>query len=225
MVSPYRVLCYYRVFCFQRLRLYKVSACPEWRYIGIHRSFLFYCVTNSFVNSRDTQWLLWNRSLPGLSNVVRTATINVDQGANKSSNAFSLPSQTDEGKLLVLLCHQLLEDNRDTQWLLWNHSLPGLSSIVRMAPAKVDQGGNKSNNVCGLHSGFLKFLTRFHKEINPQKSSKDFGVQNPEKSSVAEPPRTATNSQTFREVFRSNLHKFEKIFTKQVSPLDPSAHD
>jgi len=39
------------------------------------------------------------------------------------------------------------------------------------------------------------------------------------------PPRAATNSQTFREVFRSNLHKSEKIFTKQVPPLDSSAHD
>ena len=47
------------------------------------------------------------------------------------------------------------------------------------------------------HSGFLKFLTRFHKKINPQKSSKDFDAQNPERSSAREPPRTTTHGHKF----------------------------
>ena len=187
-------------------------------------------------NSRDAQWLLWNHSLPGLSSVVRTASANVDQGGNKSNNGCGLHS-----RYLKFLTrfhkeinpqksskdfgvqnpeknfsnganrHQLLENSRDTQWLLWNHSLPGLSSVVRTASANVDQGGNKSNNGCGLHSGFLKFLTRFHKEINPQKSSKDFGVQNPEKSSATEPPRTAASGHKLLNVPRSSSFKSAQI--------------
>ena len=34
-----------------------------------------------------------------------------------------------------------------------------VTAFVRTATANVDQGGNKSNNGCRLHSGFLKFLT------------------------------------------------------------------
>ena len=45
-------------------------------------------------------------------------------------------------------------------------SRPGATSLTRPADS---------------HPRFLKLLTRFHKKINLQKSSKDFDVQNPEK--------------------------------------------
>ena len=64
-----------------------------------------------------------------------------------------------------------------------------------MATAKVDQSGNKSNNVCSLPSRISKISDKISQKINPQKSSKDFDVQNPERSLAMEPPRMATNSQ------------------------------
>ena len=64
-----------------------------------------------------------------------------------------------------------------------------------MATAKVDQGGNKSNNVYSLPSQISKISDKISQKINPQKSSKDFDVQNPERSSATKPPRTTTNSQ------------------------------
>ena len=74
-----------------------------------------------------------------------------------------------------------------------------MSNIVRMATVKVDQGGNKSNNVCSLPSRISKISDKISQKINPHKSSKDFDVQNPEKNqqqrSHHAPPRTATNFQ------------------------------
>ena len=64
-----------------------------------------------------------------------------------------------------------------------------------MATAKVDQGGNKSNNICNLPSRISKISGKISQKINPQKSSKDFDVQNPERFSTTEPPRTVTSSQ------------------------------
>ena len=72
------------------------------------------------------------------------------------------------------------------------------------------------------HPGFLKFLTRFHEKINPQKSSKDFDVQNPERSSTTEPPPQIHND---LRISHSNLCRFEKNFTKLMKPLDPLAHN
>ena len=72
------------------------------------------------------------------------------------------------------------------------------------------------------HPGFLKFLTRFHEKINPQKSSKDFDVQNPERSSTTEPPPQIHND---LQISHSNLCRFEKNFTKLMKPLDPLAHN
>ena len=70
-----------------------------------------------------------------------------------------------------------------------------MSNIIRMATAKVDQGGNKSNNVCSLPSQISKISNKISQKINPHKSFKDFDVQNPKRSSATKPPRTATNSQ------------------------------
>ena len=78
------------------------------------------------------------------------------------------------------------------------------------------------------HPGFLKFLTRFHKKINPQKSSKDFDAQNPEKiiNNGATTHRHAPPQ--IRDDQRLNPSKLCKSghqFRKQKPPLDPSAHD
>ena len=56
-----------------------------------------------------------------------------------------------------------------------------MSNTVRMTTAKVDQGGNKSNNICKLPSRISKNSDKISQKINPQKSSKDFDVQNSEK--------------------------------------------
>ena len=50
-----------------------------------------------------------------------------------------------------------------------------------MTTAKVDQGGNKSNNICSRPSPISKNSDKISQKINPQKSSKDFDVQNLEK--------------------------------------------
>ena len=97
-----------------------------------------------------------------------------------------------------------------------------------MATAKVDQGGNKSNNVCSLPSQISKISNKISQKINPQKSSKDFDVQNPERSSATKPPRTATHGHKFPATYRfliqicTNLRIF---FTKLVPWLDPSTSD
>ena len=70
-----------------------------------------------------------------------------------------------------------------------------MSNTIRIATTKVDQGGNKSNNVCSLPSRISKISDKISQKINQQKSSKDFDVQNPKRSLATEPPRTATNSQ------------------------------
>ena len=77
-----------------------------------------------------------------------------------------------------------------------------MSNIIRMAAVKVDQGGNKSNNACGLPFRISKISDKILQKINPHKSSKDFDVQNPEKiinngatTHHHAPPRTATKIQ------------------------------
>ena len=73
----------------------------------------------------------------------------------------------------------------------------GCQNIVRMATAKVDKGGNKSNNVCGLHSGFLKFLTRFHKKSTHRNLLRTFVYKTQkdlQQRSHHAPPRAATDS-------------------------------
>ena len=57
-------------------------------------------------------------------------------------------------KVIVL---PTLETVRDICWLA---NLPEISNVVRMATAKVDQGGNKSNNVCSLPSQISKTSDR-----------------------------------------------------------------
>ena len=47
-------------------------------------------------------------------------------------------------------------------------ALPMLS-IVRMATAKVDQGGNKSNNVCSLPSWISKISNKISQKNQPTK--------------------------------------------------------
>ena len=66
-----------------------------------------------------------------------------------------------------------------------------------MATTKVNQGGNKSNNVYSLPSQISKISDKISQKINPQKSSKDFDVQNPERSLAMKPPRTATHGHKF----------------------------
>ena len=44
-----------------------------------------------------------------------------------------------------------------------------MSSIVRMATAKVDQGGNKSNNVCSLPSRISKISDKISQKNQPTK--------------------------------------------------------
>ena len=73
------------------------------------------------------------------------------------------------------------------------------------------------------HPGFLKFLTRFHKKINSQKSSKDFNVQNPERSSAMEPPCTATNSQRPADSSFKSMQIWENFYktdatTRSIGP-------
>ena len=99
-----------------------------------------------------------------------------------------------------------------------------MSNIVRMATAKVDQGGNKSNNVCSLHLGFLKFLTRFHKKSTHRnllrslmyKTQKDL-----QQRSHHSRPQIPSNPW----ISHSHLCRSKKNFTKLMQPLDPSAHD
>ena len=112
--------------------------------------------------------------------------------------------------------------------VILNHSLSGLSNVVRIATAKVDQGAASLTRPTDSHPGFLKFLTRFHKKINPQKSSKDFDAQNPEKiiNNGATTHRHAPPQ--IRDDQRLNPSKLCKSghqFRKQKPPLDPSAHD
>ena len=54
-------------------------------------------------------------------------------------------------------------------------------TTVRMTTAKVDQGGNKSNNIYSRPSRISKNSDKISQKINPQKSSKDFDVQNSER--------------------------------------------
>ena len=112
--------------------------------------------------------------------------------------------------------------------VILNHSLPGWSNVVSMAPAKVDQGGNKSNNVCSLPSQISKIFDKISQKINPHESSKDFHVQNPEKiiNNGATTHRHAPSQ--IRDDQRLNPSKLCKSghqFRKQKPPLDPSAHD
>ena len=97
-----------------------------------------------------------------------------------------------------------------------------------MATAKVDQGGNKSNNVYSLPSRISKLSDKISQKINPKKSSKDFDVQNPERSSATEPPRTATHGHKFpatRGILIQICVNLRRILQKKMPPLDPSAHD
>ena len=112
--------------------------------------------------------------------------------------------------------------------VILNHSLPGWSNVVSMAPAKVDQGGNKSNNVCSLPSQISKISDKISQKINPHKFSKDFDVQNPEKiiNNGATTHRHARPQKSSDpRISHSNLCRSEKNFTKLMQPLDPLAHD
>ena len=75
------------------------------------------------------------------------------------------------------------------------------------------------------HPRFLKLLTRFHKKINPQKSSMDFDVQNPEKIINNRATTHGHKFPTNSRVSHSSLRKSKKNFTKPMPPLDPLTSD
>ena len=99
----------------------------------------------------------------------------------KNGRSANVQIRLSERNCYVRLYQQPLEELHRHQVVILNHSLSGLSNVVRIATAKVDQGAASLTRPTDSHPGFLKFLTRFHKKINPQKSSKDFDAQNPEK--------------------------------------------
>ena len=85
-----------------------------------------------------------------------------------------------------------------------------------------------SNNACGLPFGISKNSDKISQKINPQKSSKDFDVQNPEKiinngATTHRHARPQISSDP--RISHSNLCRSEKNFTKLMQPLDPLAHD
>ena len=89
--------------------------------------------------------------------------------------------------------------------------LPRLSNIVRMATAKADQGGNTSNNGCGLPFQISIISDKISQNINPQKSSKDFDEQNPGKSSSKSPARTHSDRRNSFSKSAQNQPSFTKL--------------
>ena len=103
-----------------------------------------------------------------------------------------------------------------------------MSNIVRMATVKVDQGGNKSNNVYSLPSRISKIYNKISQKIKPHKSSNDFDVQNAEKiinNGATTHRHTRPQISSDLQISHSNLCRSEKNFTKLMQPLNPPAHD
>ena len=120
-----------------------------------------------------------------------------------------------------------LETVRDICWLA---NLPEISNTVRTT-MKTKMATSPTIPAVS-HSGFLKNSDKISQKINPQKSSKDFDVQNPEKNhqqrSHHAPPRIATHGHKFStnpRVSHSSLCKSKNNFTKPMPPLDPSTSD
>ena len=72
------------------------------------------------------------------------------------------------------------------------------------------------------HLSFLKFLKRFHKKINPQKSSKTFDLPNLKNPGLDAWPRIATHRKSFRgsQPTPSYSHKSRLHCKEMVLPLD-----
>ena len=120
-------------------------------------------------------------------------------------------------KVIVL---PTLETVRDICWLA---NLPEISNTVR-ATMKTKMATSPTMPAVS-HSGFLKILTRFHKKINPQKSSKDFDVQNPEKI-INNGATTHRHKFTTTPGFLIQIcADLRKNFTKLMQPFDPAALD
>ena len=103
-----------------------------------------------------------------------------------------------------------LETVRDICWLA---NLPKISNTVR--------NGNKSNNACGFPFWISKNSDKISQKINPQKSSKDFDVQNPEKiiNNRATTHRHAwPQISSDPRISHSNLCRSEKNSTKLMQP-------
>ena len=103
-----------------------------------------------------------------------------------------------------------------------------MSNTVRMTTAKVDQGGNKSNNIYSRPSRISKNSDKISQKINPQKSSKDFDVQNSEKiinNGATTHCHARPQISSDPRISHSYLCRSEKNFTKLMQSLNPPAHD
>ena len=111
----------------------------------------------------------------------------------KNGRSANVQIRLSERNCYVRLYKQPLEELHRHQVVILNHSLPGLSNIVRMATAKVDQGAASLTRPADSHPGFLKFLTRFHKKSTHRSLLRTLMHKTQKKSSTTEPPRTATH--------------------------------
>ena len=82
----------------------------------------------------------------------------------KNGRSANVQIRLSERNCYVRLYKQPLEELHRHQVVILNHSLSGLSNVVRMATAKVDQGATSPTTSAVFHPRFLKFLTRFHKK-------------------------------------------------------------
>ena len=111
----------------------------------------------------------------------------------KNRRGANVQIRLSERNCYVRLYKQPLEELHRHQVVILNHSLSGLSNVVRMATAKVDQGAASLTRPADSHPGFLKFLTRFHKKSTHRSLLRTLMHKTQKKSSTTEPPRTATH--------------------------------